>query len=509
MAEKPSLSDRALARLRSYAKDNGLSPDSFEVIKAKEEIYNVEGTIRLTPLLSVQTSASFGRVKEKNRKLFSTFNEMKQEIARLKEEFERGGQWLDEAIKEMEKDQSRGWGHSEAAITWSDQETLLAATENCPTCRGTGHSSCMECQGLGTVPCLYCEARGQEFCPHCQGRGEDPAQPGKQCPICHGKRFTNCRFCQATGKMQCERCQGKGGIPCAACHGTGFLTQEARITETARVDFSLGPTSGLPSGLLRMMDRIGETNLSKGYADIVINPPAPEGGLSEARSTIKLTAQIPYADIKMRIGKQEYVISAFGKTGRLSSVPSFLDQSTSSARAALAQAAKGLGPLDKALTVRLIRDALGLTLGGKTQTNDLRRLYPTGLSGNAAEEIMRNISLALKYFTMKARGLAGGLALLVSALLFGGYFFSPLFARLHANEDMKLIRTIEVLVPLLVMGAAWMAILHTAKWALKRKYPTAGIAQSQNVGKIGYVTVCAIAVIYVLFFYLANNGYIG
>jgi len=505
MTEQPFLADRTLARLRAYAKDNGLAADSLQIVKANENVYSIEGLVQLTPSLNVETSSSFGRAKGKNKQILPSFSALQEEVAHRRETFEKGGAWLEAAIKELEKEQGHGWGHGEAALTWSDQIIFLAATETCPSCKGSAQAPCLHCQGVGTTPCVHCEGRGQEVCPHCLGQGQEPSNPSKTCPICNGRRYTNCRFCEATGKIVCPHCRGKGGTPCPDCNGTGVLSQEAKIAEGARIDFSLGATSELPSGLLRMMSRIGETNLSKGHADIEMKTAAPDCPDPEERARIRLTARIPYADIKMKIGKGEYIVSAFGKNGRLSGVPAFLDKTTAAARKTLEQAAQGHVPMDRALTVRLLRDGLGLVLAGKTQTNDLRRLYPAGLSGAAAQEIMQNINLALKSLTMEARAMTGGIAVFVCLLLFGGFFFTPLFGQLNQSLSPKLVRVIELLLPLLAMGGAWQALTTTAKGALKRKYPTASVAQAPNIGKIGYSSLAAIAAIYVLFYFIVSS----
>lgn len=126
----------------------------------------------------------------------------------------------------------------------------------------------------------------------------------QKCPMCHGTRFSLCRYCNGTGKLPCVSCQGRGNTPCASCKGSGFVSREVIINKGARVDFSHTSSSGLPSGLLRMISRIGDDKIYRGHADINIIEGEPEKKKSITSVVIKLEAKIPYADIKLRIGKR-------------------------------------------------------------------------------------------------------------------------------------------------------------------------------------------------------------
>lgn len=509
MADPTPLTDQALARLRAYAKDNGLAPESIEILKTKEALYALQGRIKLAPSFHIETSQTIGRLKSKGTKPFASFAELREEIVRRREAFQANDAWIQKAIKEIEKTPGHGWGHDDSAVSWPGQTQTLTATENCPSCRGTGQSPCTNCQGLGTTVCLYCQGREQEICPTCNGKGEDPANPSRPCPVCNGKRFILCRYCHGTGKVPCDFCQGKGQISCTECRGSGFLSQEARLTEGATVTFSLGRTTDMPSGLLRVMDRLGLGKLGDGWADISMRLPSTDPGAAEDKTTVFLEAKIPYADIRLKLGDQTVVISAFGKKGRLSSVPPFLDRTTDAARQKLAQAAQGRAALDEALTVRLIREALDLILKGKRTTNDLRRLYPVGLSGKAAQDIMADIDKALKAFTVKARAIIGGSLFLLSAVLFVAFLFSDVRDELTNLLDFRLIRLVAFFIPVMAMGVSWLALHHTARWVLGRKYPNAALSQTQNIGKLGYGFVLGIGVLYVLLFFLESSGLVA
>ncbi len=501
-APSPSLAEKTLSRLRGLAKGNGLAPEEIKILKANEATYEIEGRIDLTPSLKIENSTIFGRIKGgKEIETFSSFSAMKEEALRRKQEFERQGGWMKTALEELQKEPAHGWGIEEAEIAWPEKPVLLAATEACPACQGNGKTVCPHCHGLGTEMCIHCQGRGQELCPQCQGRCEDPLNPGQRCPVCNGIGHINCRFCQATGQALCQQCQGKKGIPCSSCKGTGYISQQAKLSKGARAHFSLGRTAGLPSGLLRMLDRIGLAKISN-QIDVAMFPPAETPEKEADMTAVGLLAKIPFAEIRMSIAGEESTVYALGKNGRLSNVPLFLDRSLEKARKTLAQAAKGHGSLEKISGFRLIREAQSLVLSRKTSPNDLRRLYPVGLSGAAAQEIMKNSGLALKHFTSNARLVVSSAAVLLSAALFSGFFLFPPAASFLQTLSPQMLLALKIFLPAATLGGTWLALHSAARYALKRRYPKAKIAATQQIGRIGVSTLVFIAVLYGVFLLL-------
>jgi len=504
MTDSPSpLTDKTLARLRSLAKGNGLTPDALELVETKEKIFSLKGTLTLTAQSDIASSQSLGRIKGKGIRVHTSFADLQNEVQSLQKSFIEDASWLDKALEELERTKGHGWGQDAAHLSWSDKKIHLAATESCPTCRGTAQHPCAECKGLGTLHCYQCEGRGQELCIHCSGTGQDPLDQNHKCPICHGTRFSVCRFCQGNGKTPCLACQGRGFTPCAACKGTGFISQEVEINQGARLDFTLASTSGLPSGLLRMMSRIGNDKLCDAHADISMTYTPPEEKKVSDHAQIALEAKIPYADIKIKFSGKGALVSVFGKMGKLSGVPPFLDAALSETRKELAQAARGQRSLAGTTeAMRLTREALDLVLSGKTHPNELRRLYPVGLSGETAKEIMTNIVLGLKKDTAHMRLYAGAACVAASTLLFLPFFYLPQLTLFLSGLSASLALGIMALLPLGALGGSWIALSHAAKWSLKRKYPQATIASVQHIGKTGYGTLGLIALIYALLWVL-------
>lgn len=506
MTDTRPLTDTALARLHALADGNGVETGFITFIDSTEQTHTLKGTLTLTPQLSIKSRTILGRVKGKGRKILTSFEELKTEIQTIEKSFKEDASWLDTALKELEKENGRGWGHTNAHLTWSDQTTLLAATENCPTCRGTAQRNCPECKGIGTLHCYHCEGRGRELCTLCIGTGREPTNPQNRCPTCEGTKYSLCRFCQGTGRMPCPTCHHRGHMVCQDCRGSGCISREVQVKQAADMNFALNSTADLPSGLLRMVSRIGDEGLYKGgHADISIAPLSEEEKAQKERIVLTLEAKIPYADIKMRFGNRAVLVNCFGKKAKISGVPPFLDEALQTQRDELKQSARGLKPVETIWQTRLLRDALQLMLSGKTHGNDLRRLYPIGLSGEVAHEIMENLRLLLKQSTGQTRMLAAGCAVIASGCLFAGLFLTPLFNELIRSLSVPLQLAGLVTLPLLVGSGAWFVLVQSAKWSLQRRFPNVAITLSQNIGKTGYAALALIFLTYLIVLYYSGH----
>ncbi|MGE0109624.1 MAG: hypothetical protein AB7S81_07690, partial [Bdellovibrionales bacterium] len=347
------LTKTALAQLQKLAQGNLIDPNQIKLIETVEKTYVLPATIQLTPSVEVKTKQSVGRPKSKNHKLFPSFQELSKEIETQRASLQQGGEWVTAALEELKKTEGHGWGHDGSTLFWDKEKSLLAAHEACPSCHGTGQSPCPACQGVGTVHCYHCEGRQMEICPLCHGTGHDPAYPDRQCPQCLGEKQIFCRFCKATGRMPCEQCGGRGQLACPSCKGTGYFAKIAEVKKCASVTFRLGETTKIPSGLLRLLQRIGEANLHN-HAKITMIP-ADEQNRKDSK-IINLTAHIPYADVKIKLGPKACIISVFGSKRRIAGVPHFLDVALEKPRTMLQAVARGHQYLDQALSARLMKE---------------------------------------------------------------------------------------------------------------------------------------------------------
>ena len=514
----PPLTARAMSRLQKLMDGNGDPNEGVRLIGTEEKTYVLEGIMKLEPIAETAVTRYAGNARGKAQ-VFPGTAALRAEVERRQKAFRDNPQWIPAAVKQLKEQNAGGWGMDNVRITLPDQNALLAASEMCPTCQGQKMMVCATCHGQGTSVCAHCAGSRQEFCYNCAGRGVSPANPNQPCNICNGRRYIPCRFCQATGQMTCPACQGKRGTTCTSCNGAGSLTEEVTLTCGARTHFQLAGNSELPSGLRRGLDRLGIVNLPNGYGDVTIveapkpqtdyidaklaAPPGLESEFYEEGETPKkqevpevhYRASLPYADIRISFNGKAVLVSAFGKKGSLMGVPTFLDTALESAREALRQTAQGQNHFNEATKTRLMRDALALLLTGSNTVNDLRRIYPLGLSAEVAAEILANMRRALNNTTKSRRILVAVLCMIASAALFGGVFMTDIHAMLTQN----LLPMMQLGVDIAVLGTAllvsWFVLSSSAALALRKRFD-GKTALLQSTGKAGAIMAAGITALF-------------
>ena len=268
------------------------------------------------------------------------------------------------------------------------------------------------------------------------------------------------------------------------------------------MSFKLDRKEGLPSGLLRVMDRLGLAAWAKGHATITMTPPAPkkEGEDEDPRAATTLTYQatFPYADLKIKIGNNNKLVllSSFGLRGVVVGCPPFLDETLKAARETLTKATTGAAPLEAAQKARAVQDALNLIFAGKRDERSLRQLYPLGLSQNVAAEIMRNAARALAQQTRRSRAIAAVILAAVSAALDAGLYLTPLYSSILKLLPYKLYFAFDMLCLALTLALGWFGVGQAARLVLQRHHPQASLNLHRQIGKIGYSMLAAIVVFY-------------
>lgn len=498
-----SLAEQALERFNSVAKGNDIAPDFIKLIDKNEAVYMLIGKMILVPNCDAQTNQYLGSVKGKGKQVFPSIAAMRQAAMEKQQAMMREDKWIAEAVAELAAAPGQGWGADGAKVTLPSQTVTLAATDNCPTCTGSGQITCTQCRGQKRTMCLYCKGQSQEQCPNCYGKGEDPVNPGKPCLICNGTRLAPCRYCHGTGWMPCQACQGKGGTQCTICKGIGKITEEISLTGHAQTNFHISKDQEFPSGLLRGIDRIGTANLEKGHADITMRPPAEDKEDKTAKYTVRYTAKIPYADLKLRFGDDRIVmVSSFGKKGLLLGCPLFLDKALAHTRELLASAAKGEIPLEDAMITRVARDALSIELSGRNidpanGAKELRKIYPIGLSPVAIREILRNISTAIGLATRKSRVAASSTILFLSTVGFWWLFFTPAHANIMSGLSKELSLAADTAILVAALGLARVALWQSARVTLSHAFPKEKLRIKQNIGKVGNGLLAVVFAVYV------------
>lgn len=513
------LATKALQRLRKLAEGNGLAPDAIHLFSAEEKVYAIEGTLTLSPLFETQSGRYPGGPRRHNYKGVSSA-ELKTEVETLRKNFETKHSWINEAIAQLKEQPAGGWGLDDVRITLPSQSTVLAATENCPTCQGSKSLTCPQCQGNGGITCPQCQGRRQELCHICLGSGLNPSHPGMPCIECNGLLYTACRFCHGNGQLTCPTCHGKRGTVCSACNGAGGFTEEVIVSCGARTHFTI-KSDGLPSGLRRGLDRLGMANLAKGHADIEslapppdeedetpVTPPIPGAKVEEKKEKppkpeLHYLAHMPYADLRMSFAGKKVIVGVFGKNQTLLGVPPFLDIALEPAREKLKQAAKGGGNLEGALDMRVMKDALKLQLAGQGNEKALRRIYPHGLSPQAANEILANMRLALNRLTLRSRSLVAALCAMAGGGVFAAIYLTPLRSSLTQGWKPMMGAAFDAGILLAVLAACWFALSATIRLALQKRFPDSAIPITQKTGKTGMTMLAAILVFFAVIILLA------
>lgn len=504
-----SLAHQTLLRLRKVAQGNGIAPGAIEVVTAEEKVYELTGTLQLKPFCEQAGGGRYpGRPRGAGRQMLGSFGELHAEAQRRQQQFKDSRDWIAEVLTYVkDKMPAQGWGQHDERIGLPEKSVILAATEACPACQGRQTLTCQQCQGQGFVICVQCQGRGQELCYNCSGRGENPLQPGQACVICQGTRHAPCRFCRSTGKLVCPTCQGRRGTPCGACQGSGFITEEIALACGVVAHFNFRGED-LPSGLRRGLDRAGISNLGNGYADIQLIEAKGEDEKNSEKPELKpelhYRALLPYADLKIRIGdnKRVTIVSVFGKRCALMGIPAFLDETLRPWRERLKQAVQGRTKIEDAIEARALREALELVLAGQGKLENLRRLYPVGLSAEAMKEILGNLGRALKRLTLHVRSAAAVLFGLISAGIFAAIFLANLGPRLMQGWPPAAQPIFDLALPVILMSLSWIGLNKSVQFALRRQFPAQKIPLLQNTGKTCTVMLAGIALAYVAILFL-------
>ena len=184
-------------------------------------------------------------------------------------------------------------------------------------------------------------------------------------------------------------------------------------------------------------------------------------------------------------------------------MPPFLDTALQPARDKLQQAAKGGGHLDDVLNFRVMKDALKLQVMGGVQANGLRRIYPQGLSPQAAEEIMKNMRLALNRTTLQMRSLVALLGVIIGGGIFAGIFLTPIHARVTQGLKPALQAAVDGGLLMAVLVGFWFALSAATRFALQRRFPDFTIPLAQKTGRTGYMMLVGVMVAFVAIMLLA------
>ena len=205
----------------------------------------------------------------------------------------------------------------------------------------------------------------------------------------------------------------------------------------------------------------------------------------------------------MGFGGKKAVISVVGKRCAISGVPAFLDDALKPWREKLHQAARGAAPLEAAIEARALKEILALTVAGKGKTEEVRRLYPFGLSSEMLSGILVDTQLALNKTTLKTRTIIATLCVIFCAAIFYGLFIFGLegYLTFGWNRFLELAADLAVLAG--TLSASWAMLNFSARFVLKRRFPQLALALKQKIGKTGLSMLGGIVLSFIIFILLA------
>ncbi len=488
--EKPPtpLTDQAVARLRELATGNGADPEQIQLRNTDERDVTLTGIMVLVPKVEANEQRLVGRGIKLPEvvKSFTAFSDLSSHIQEVERKYLEGRDWFNEVKNDLDKQPGKGWGlESARVILDSKQSDNFSATETCTRCFGNGVLGCDYCAGKGYKPCHICYERGFEQCYNCFGVGTDPADRDKPCVICNGRRTVVCRTCQGTKGIPCGTCQGNGVLPCPPCDGGGKLVRLVTMEYGAEATFSSGSGADLPSALRRALDRGGGLKmLANGHATIDYTVPKDEEQ-KPGQAVINYTAKLRCADAVIQFVDENKRIAIFGNRNTMLEVPAFIDKTLAEGLALLEEAKKGKVNFHKALAFRAIAEAAQMVLNGNGRVDNLRKLYPVGISKPVIQQILAGVKQALARVTVAARW-AGFIASFIVADVLGGVLYiTPLHRTLLETAGRQGTLAIEMLVPLFCAIVGYILTGQAALFHLRRQFPQAKPALHHHGGLLG------------------------
>ncbi len=460
------LTDYALNKLRQLAKGNGLKPDAIALVHTDEKTVPFTGTMLLTPKTESKVQRTTGKdtTIPKGSKSFTSFAELSTFATEEQNTYAESEEWFTDIQPEIDALPGKGWGLESTYVTHDKKATTSAfAEEPCQACAGQALLICDFCLGKRYNSCPVCQEIGFEPCYNCFGSGREPSNQDQLCRICNGTRQAVCRTCQGQRGIPCAQCKATGNIPCATCAASGKMVEICTITFGADINFAVGSGAELPAALRRALDRHGIGLIAKGHADIDYVKPEDE----QIPGLVKLfyTAQIPCADMVVSFGGEKKRVAIFGHKRTLLEVPPYLDHALADGIAALAQAAKS-GNLARPLEYRALHDSCRLILTGKGDLNNLRRIYPNGLSKDTGTKILRLMRAALHRTTIAARYSGALLALLLAGGIGAGLYLTP-----HAQWGVNAALGIESAAALVSAALGYVLTSKAAQFKLRHMFP--------------------------------------
>lgn len=493
------LTRAAFEKIRSCAEGNGIDAKKIELLGSDETTLTVKAEMTLK-LEMVREKAAYpgafrnakGLGKGRSEKVANDAA-IDEKIRELKTKTETGGYWSKDAERQLKAEPGHAWGLEKADVIIESVQHVYYFETQCTSCAGTTTINCAACHAQGRVECTYCHQTGLENCSACGGTGLNSAYPDQHCSYCNGTRQVYCRECRGQRSVQCYQCRGQGRNKCNTCNGNGVFTNEECVTPTAKAEFHIVDTHGLPGGFRKAIARAGTKTLAKGHATISVQElTAKENG----DPVIPYTAVMPYAEMRVKINGKPMRCALLGHKGVILDLPHFLDNALEDKIAQLSANTKSPDSLSKALQLRICREAFGLLQLKQADARMLRQLYPAGLSMEMAEQIMGMMRKLVHGQTITTRMVAAAVSVLLFVALDYGIIASNIRAMLGAAATPISVFVFDVV--LCIGGYFLQNYLLKLVAAKKLQHQLGGQEKviSQSAGGVGIIAGILVMVIY-------------
>lgn len=522
----PLLLSKAVQRMRSLIKGNGLNTEEIRLIDApsaeKTDIqtyrFQAHTNIRLTPEYTARTEPG------RNTTAYAFLNEsdfkniVNQIIIDARTNPETRRKIIDSVIHRPDK----GFGMKEQDQKWSQFSKDLARHEKCHSCGHSGHLACPKCHGKRTTPCPQCHGRRSISCIRCKGSGRiNTANGSTKCTFCHGDGRMNCKTCACLGQIKCQNCAATGSIPCRLCAGSGWISHLTHLEISTHISFSFDQ-KGLPPLLIRTLEKYKSSCIEKKDLDITITNRSKTNidTTIEQENTISIGYDVscPFGPITFQMGQKEISGFLFGFQSRLVEFPFFMDELIKNGLNSLklaTQSHKESGHhLINAAKYRFIADTLIQIVSVKNinQTkNILRQKYPVGIAPKTISYVVDQSDLILRNITRRWRIIGLAIGFVLFSIILEIYFLSDgrYYLESRGIQEFILVLFDISLFPLGIMMGVFCS-KFIAKWSqdkvletivpkdiLRRKLPKAGktIYWSIGLSAILIITFLSLAIL--------------
>lgn len=302
--------------------------------------------------------------------------------------------------------------------------------EPCKNCQAKGQTQCQRCHGQGSEMCTQCHGRGLDICHECNGTQFIQGQNGRQqCPRCQGRGKISCSLCNERQKIQCRVCKTKGTTQCSVCNGHAWNTHFYRLEIDAMPGFDFD-RSNIKDRVGDIIERLGPDLITQGHAKAkVIFKQQNEKQSEDKRDfiTIPYVVQVPFGNLRYKIGEETYGTLLFGYNTALYHMPDLLDKLLKTPIKRLQEAADNRGniaeKIQKCAQYRTLRGALlaASRYPLKKAAKKIKIDNPQGLKNETIKQITLHADRALKNITRKPRKQGFYAGLILMAVLFGLY----------------------------------------------------------------------------------------